>query len=104
MLRRVDLVRTDVWKENTASIIKILVIPIMEAIRSSETSVLTRAIRRNITEDGIIFFYTGYRFDASVRFPEGALDSFHMCSGDQPDSFLVGTDCSFTQGKAAGER
>jgi hypothetical protein len=38
MLRRVVLVRTDV----------------SEALRSSETSVFTRAKRRNISEDGII--------------------------------------------------
>jgi hypothetical protein len=32
----------------------ILVTPMMEAIRSTETMVLTRATRRNILEDGIL--------------------------------------------------
>jgi hypothetical protein len=63
MLRRVALVRTDVLEELSASIIKvtrirelvtanvvpsspILVTLMMEALSSSETSVLTRATRR----------------------------------------------------------
>jgi hypothetical protein len=70
MLRRVALVRTDVSEELSASIIRvtrigelqrvsvasygyvssspILVTLIMQALSSSETSVLTRATRRNI--------------------------------------------------------
>jgi hypothetical protein len=59
MLRRVVLVRTDVSEECniTANVVPsslILVILIMEAIRSSETSVLARATRRNIPEDSIL--------------------------------------------------
>jgi hypothetical protein len=59
MLGIVALVRTDVSKGCIASIItvtslSILITLMMEAIRYSETSILTRATRRNILEDDIL--------------------------------------------------
>jgi hypothetical protein len=57
MLRHVALVRTDVSKERIASVISVTrmgeLTLMMEAIRFSETSVLTKATRRNVPEDGI---------------------------------------------------
>jgi coenzyme F420-reducing hydrogenase delta subunit len=60
MLRRVALVRIDISEELSASIIRVSRIGrlgttlIMEALSSSETSVLTRGTRRNIPEDDAI--------------------------------------------------
>jgi hypothetical protein len=65
MLCHVALARTDVTEEFSASIIKVLVTanvpssPILvtlmiEALSSSETSVLTRTTRHNIPEDSIL--------------------------------------------------
>jgi hypothetical protein len=68
MLRRVALVRTDVTEERSSSIIRVIGIGEVGTtlavtsnrhtlLRSSETSVLTRATRRNIPEDGILRSY-----------------------------------------------
>jgi hypothetical protein len=70
MLRRVAVVRPDVSEERIASVMSsskwqlllsanvpsslILFILMTEEIRSFETSVLTRAVRRHIPEDGIL--------------------------------------------------
>jgi hypothetical protein len=60
MLRRVALVRTNVSKELSVSFIRvtsstILVTLMKEVLSYSETSVLTRASRRNIPEDAILY-------------------------------------------------
>jgi hypothetical protein len=51
-----------------------LVTPMMEAIRSFETSVLTRATCRNIPEDGLLYFFISltwfsYRLKFHCRLP-----------------------------------
>jgi hypothetical protein len=55
MLRRVALVRTYVSDELSASIIRAIITLMMEALSSSETSVLTKATRRKIPEEAILY-------------------------------------------------
>jgi hypothetical protein len=57
MLRRVALVRTDFSEELVMANVPtspILVTLVMEALISSETSILTRSTQRNIPEDGTL--------------------------------------------------
>jgi hypothetical protein len=54
MLRRVALVRTDVSEELSTSFIRMIRIG---ELRSSETSFLTRAARRNISGDAVLHIH-----------------------------------------------
>jgi hypothetical protein len=58
MLRRVALVRTEVSEEYSTPLLLMLFLALvtlmMEALHSSETSILTRVTRCNIPEDAIL--------------------------------------------------
>jgi hypothetical protein len=87
MLRRVALVRTDVSEEFSASTIKrrllvtanvvpisqILVTLMVETLSSSETWVLTRAIRRNTPEDGILHSHRRENLESYIALAGWAL-------------------------------
>jgi hypothetical protein len=77
MLRRVALIGADVSDKLSASVI---VHRFLEALSSSETSVLPRATRCNIPEDGILH---SHRLENLIGFPTvpmGAWKSVKWCA------------------------
>jgi hypothetical protein len=104
MLRRVALVRTDVSEELSASIIHrsvrrllvtadvvpsspIFVSSMMETISSTETSVLTRATRRNIREDSILHSHRRENLKSDRQVPVQQCEDSGEQTADSPANF-----------------
>jgi hypothetical protein len=69
MLHRVVLTRTDVSEECIATIIAFKISSELgTTLRSSETSVLTRATRRNIRQDGVVLNLVRKLFNIVLKF------------------------------------
>jgi hypothetical protein len=92
MLLRVALVRTDVSEEFSASFIRVTRIGALGttlAVRSFETSALTRATLRNIPEDGIldatVFTYTVQ----GTRYLPKNSRCFHLATEVWPEKSLL---------------
>jgi hypothetical protein len=85
MLRCVVLVRTDVSEERSA--LPILFTLMMEALRFSETSVLARATRRNVPEDGI--FHSHRRENLNSYIVRSRLDSALYLKGTEEPLFIA---------------
>jgi hypothetical protein len=78
MLRRVALVRTDVSEEPSASFIRVTRMKV--ALGSAETTVLTRATRRNIPEDIILHSHRRENFKSYI---------FWFCSVSITHKFII---------------
>jgi hypothetical protein len=80
ILHRVALVRSDVSEDRIAHVRSspIVVTPMMQAIPSSETSVLTRVRRRNIPENGILHSYRRENLKSYIVVLHGEATNRHI--------------------------